>query len=427
MINSIFGISSYFITRSSHISPEEIKSHPLFARITTHEARDLSFLMERVDDSCLKENCDAILEANLHNSLFYQENWLAIAMKGYFKGYLTESQVCQASHLETYLNALYFAGRSLSPIPSDLEKIFYIEGLDDEEVKLEISIDVNIETAIRTLGIASIDTSDLSPLEKIIFKVTLPLKKMTDRKSIFHRYKQMHFEAFMSPDGYYMTSLAILQRCIDAKTPGNKLKVFPTFGYSKKLQRFAGILDQRAIFFHCPYINTPSNIHNYRSCSKFCMSFHDFYHTWTTQFNPYRHLEDSFGQQIQGLFKSAAISLFDHDFRLYEPGRNSCRFYLKALSQEEAFWAFQIEIIVNNIIPKDLESYISILFLWVQKNPKLDIPSFAILDDLGRYLSNRREDSKEISERKTIIDLLSTSFKELSFESESPSSPLLSS
>lgn len=310
-----------------------IKLCPLFSRITRAESEYLALRLKEMPLVPLKKYCDNIKAANFSHPLFEKKDWFLFAIQGFFQGYMSDTDIAQASHLDLYLQ--------------QNEGTSFLDGsTDDTHINLTSLDDLDtLNDILSSAELTTIDIFDLSPLEKVVFKVTLSKKDSTDKTCIFHRYSQLHYHRFCSQKWaktFYITSLPCLNRLLENKPAEHRLTLFPTFGYSLKLERFIDVAHERAIFFACRYISYPEDIHGYRPASFLCFTFHDFYHAWITHFDPYRQLENDIAKRVLPYFRDVAIHLFDREFRYYELSNHHFNMHKFPITKEEAFWTSQI-------------------------------------------------------------------------------------
>lgn len=284
-----------------------LKSRELFRRGKKRELESLAVKMDAVDmsETDLVIFARHLKKGDIHHPLLQETDWIIKAFKAYQAGYLTDSELTAASHLDLFMH-LY---------PDRLEDI---GSLDDPVVK---------ETFLETIDIRATDVhlEGLSPLEKIILPVEIAKEKndfasFTSR--LIHLGKWKYFTYDSDPPVIYIPSPAAIQRVLNALSPAYAVEVFPTFGYSMKMNDFLGIPDRRTLGAHCRYITQPDWLHDTSSSTPFDMYFHDYaVHSLLTSFDVHRKEADSLAQFLWAKdkmhFKSLVEFFADRPFTYY--------------------------------------------------------------------------------------------------------------
>ncbi|MDN3504496.1 MAG: hypothetical protein P0S95_02835 [Rhabdochlamydiaceae bacterium] len=370
------GIASLFTApvKPKLVVKDEIPS--IFSRMSAKQQAKLNGLMRSKSDVGLEAKCDEILTGDYRKEIFSEPNWLVYMFKGYKKGLVTGSQLAAASHLDLFMR-------------SYPDRLDLIQKIDKEVILANVKGDV-----------AGICFDSLSDLEQLVFYAPID-KENHGRKSDYDFYKLSKETPFIERRaGQYMVlSPAVVQLILNKISPKHAVTIFPTFGYSKKMDHFLRAPNLRVMAVDCYYFPQPKILHDRMSSSPFSYSFHDLaFHAYMTSFDPYREFEDSLATHLWETDKKAflkpTIDLSDRSFQ-YLPlseSRGNDLFSLTT-TNEERFWLFIMITVAKSKDPARLSKEIK---RWYKKQSSSKLPSLEAFKKLHVKVFNAIEDKKAI-------------------------------
>lgn len=221
----------------------------------------------------LQTICDEIRAAKLDGALFKRDNWLAYAFKGHQNGLLSISELAAACHIQLYQqdrqNPLLMAKKKLVSLDDKAERQKFLNTFGRPSTPIEP------------------DFSSLSPIEKVIIKVSAVLNRLYQALDASHA-------SCLDGRNYLIASPAAIQIILRDLSPEYYVTLFPTFGYSRKIDYFLGQPNLRIIGIECSYLKGPAKVHEMRRETPYDLYIHDVgYHAFATSFDPFREAYDA--------------------------------------------------------------------------------------------------------------------------------------